>query len=122
MVLPESFRNSYDSKVRSYQSLTSAGVWTAVRKYITLRDRSLTYQFFPHFHPYVTSLVQRLNEGGFSELQNSDTLYLPQPNPPNGQILQPLTVIPNSTAPRSRPTSLALVRTARVSLFPPALP
>lgn len=92
MALPTSFHNTYDSTVRTYQSLTNAGVWTPGRRYITLRDRSLTYRFFPHFHPYVTSLVQRLDEGGVSELQDSDTLYLPQPGPLNG-----LAVIPNST-------------------------
>jgi hypothetical protein len=97
MVRPQSFHNLYDSNVRSYQTFTSGGVWSPIQRYITLRDRSLTYQFFPHFHPYVNALMQRLNDGGFSELQDSDTLYLPQPNPPAGQPLQPLAVIPNST-------------------------
>ena len=97
MALPQSFHNLYDSKVRPYQTLTGGGIWTPIQRYVTLRDRSLTYQFFPHFHPYVTALMQRLNDGGFSELQDSDTVYLPQPNPPSGQPLQPLAVIPNST-------------------------
>jgi hypothetical protein len=79
-----------------YQAYSSAG-WKNYPVYITLRNRSLTYQFFPHFHPYVPALIQRLNEGGFPELQDSDTLYLPQPNPPAGQPLQPLTAIPGST-------------------------
>lgn len=82
---------------RQYQAFTPANNWKAVPIYVTLRNRSLTYQFFPHFHPYVASLIERLNDGGFDALQDSDTLYLPQPNPPSGRPLQPLTVIPDST-------------------------
>lgn len=90
----QSFHNSIDT-ARAYQTFTIGNIWQAYPWYITLRNRSLTYQFFPHFHPYVPSLVQRLNEGGFSELQDSDTLYLPQPNPPTAP--KPLTVLPDST-------------------------
>ena len=43
------------------------------------------------------SLIQRLNTSGFPALQDSDTLYLPQPNPPSGQPMQPLTPIADST-------------------------
>jgi hypothetical protein len=45
----------------------------------------------------VPNLIRRLNEGGFNQLQGTDTLYLPQPNPPSGQPLQPLNPIPDST-------------------------
>jgi Tc toxin complex TcA C-terminal TcB-binding domain len=91
-----SFHNTIDN-VRAYQSLTPAGNWGYISPIITIRNRSLTYQFFPHFHPYVRDLIQRLNEGGFAEFEQSDTLYLPQPNPPSGQPFQPLNVIPGST-------------------------
>jgi len=91
----KSFHNTVDS-ARMYQAYTGAG-WKSYLPYITFRNRSLAYQFYPHFHPYVPDLIQRLNEGGFSELQDTDTLYLPQPNPPSGQPLQPLTPIPDST-------------------------
>src|SRR5262249_49784366 len=96
---------------RAYQNFTSAG-WIASSPFITLRERSLEYQFFTHFHPYVPDLIRRLNEGGFPELQDSDTLYLPQPNPPNAA--QPLIVIPNST----RATLLADVTGNRPSNGP----
>jgi Tc toxin complex TcA C-terminal TcB-binding domain len=89
------FHDSIDNS-RAYQVYREDG-WAKVSHYITLRNRSLTYQFFPHFHPYVPQLVQRLNEGGPTRLQDSDTLYLPQPNPPSGQPLQPLTVVADST-------------------------
>jgi hypothetical protein len=91
--LLQSFHNTVDRQARAYQYYTGDG-WINYNPFITLTDRSLTYQFFPHFHPYVPDLIQRLNNGGFSELQDSDTLYLPQPNPPPGQ---PLNVIPDST-------------------------
>jgi hypothetical protein len=95
MALPTSFHNSIDTS-RAYQAFAS-GAWKYRTPYITLRERSLTYQFFTHFHPYVPNLIHRLNEGGFNELQGTDTLYLPQPNPPSGQPLQPLNPIPDST-------------------------
>lgn len=91
-----SFHDTYDRLVRAYQTYTVGGGWWGGGRFITLRDRSLTYQFFPHFHPYVPALIRRLNDGGITELLDSDTLYLPQPNPQNGQF-QPLTVLPNST-------------------------
>jgi hypothetical protein len=93
--LSQSFHNSIDT-ARAYQTFTTGG-WITRPPFITLRERSLTYRFFTHFHPYVPDLLQRLNENGFAALQESDTLYLPQPNPPSGQPMQPLSVIPNST-------------------------
>src|SRR5690348_3317723 len=91
-----SFHNSIDV-ARANQTSTVNGDWQDAVQLITLVSRSLTYQFSPHFQPYVADLIKRLNHGGIAELQQSDTLYLPQPNPPSGQPLQPLNVIPNST-------------------------
>ncbi|HEU4891608.1 MAG TPA: hypothetical protein VFT47_08660 [Vicinamibacterales bacterium] len=89
------FHNSIE-RARVHERFTGID-WAPASDYITLRNRSLTYQFFPHFHPYVPALIQRLNNGGFPTLQDTDTLYLPQPNPPAGQPMQPLTPIPGST-------------------------
>jgi hypothetical protein len=102
-----SFHNTVDANERAYQIYTGV-TWIPFPVYITVRERSLNYEFFPHFHPYVAasrafvqgmqlSLIQRLNEGGLAELEGSDTLYLPQPNPPSGQPLQPLLVISGSS-------------------------
>lgn len=91
--LTTSFHNSID-RARAYKTWTSNG-WVPRPRPITLRERSLTYQFFTHFHPYVPDLIKRLNESGFSALQDSDTLYEPQPNPVHSPV--PLNVIPNST-------------------------
>ena len=76
----KSFHNTYDIEARPYQSSIDGHAWNAINNYVTYRNRSVEYQFFPHFHPYVPPLIRRLNEGGFSELQDADTLYLPQPN------------------------------------------
>jgi hypothetical protein len=93
----KSFHNLTDTQVRAFQVYKPGIGWgTSWVKWISLRDRSLTYQFFPHFHPYVAQLTQRLNEWGIGALQDSDTWYEPQPNPSNGHLL-PLTVLPNST-------------------------
>ena len=97
MKLATSFHNSIDA-ARAYQIYASEGRWIPVPIYIT--TRSVNYEFFPHFHPYVAanrarvpgmklSLMERLKEGGLPELEDSDTLYMPQPNPPAGQPLQP---------------------------------
>jgi hypothetical protein len=93
--LSQSFHNSIDT-ARAYHTFTTGG-WIPEPRFLTLREKSLTYRFFAHFHPYVPDLIKRLSEGGFPALQESDTLYLPQPNPPSGQPMQPLTIIPNST-------------------------
>jgi len=102
----QSFHSTIDAGTRAYQNYTTSGGWQAYPNYITVRNRELNYQFFPHFHPYVAanrawmsgmqlSLIKRLQEGGLSELEASDTLYMPQPNPT--ATPQPLWVIPGST-------------------------
>jgi len=113
MARASSFHNTYDELVRANKTYTTGGGWTTKDVHITLRDRSVTYEFFPHFHPYVPDLIRRLNEGGISGLQDSDTLYLPQPA--NGH---PLSVLGDSTrAVLTHPTSAT--RDGRnVSLFP----
>jgi Tc toxin complex TcA C-terminal TcB-binding domain len=105
----QSFHSLVDSSYRGYLTAAANGAWTPILPYITLRERSLTYQFFPHFHPYVggsragltnvpaseLSLIRRLNDGGVDELQDADTVYMPQPN--SAATPQPLNVSPNST-------------------------
>lgn len=91
MKVDQSFHNTYDSRVRPYQTYAVGKGWRDGH-YVTLRDRSVEYEFFAHFHPYMVQLVQRLNDGGIPELQDSDTLYLPQPSDS-----QPLVVLPHST-------------------------
>lgn len=92
-LLIDSFHNATD-QARANFTYTPNG-WVPRLREITLRERSLSYQFFTHFHPYVADLIKRLNDGGFPELQDSDTLYEPQANLVTAPV--PLAVIPNST-------------------------
>lgn len=89
--MSNSFHTLVDAQIKGYQ-VYGAGGWHLNKFYTTALDRSVTYRFFSHVHPYVQPLVQRLNEGGIRLLQDTDTLYLPQALPP-----QPLQVIPDST-------------------------
>lgn len=116
MRMQTSFHDMID-RSRSFSDLLN-GRGQLAPIYITLRNRNLSYQFFPHFHPYVPDLIHRLNDGGLNELLASDTLYLPQPNPPSGQPFQPLLVIPDST----RATLLTNVPTAARPNGGPLLP
>lgn len=36
-------------------------------------DGEVTYRFYPHFHPYVNELTQRLVREGISDFQQADT-------------------------------------------------
>ncbi len=44
-------------------------------RHILVRERSLTYQFSPHYHPWVTELTRRLLAGSTAGLQAVDTEY-----------------------------------------------
>jgi hypothetical protein len=44
---------------------------------IIITEHELGYRFYPHFHPYVGQLVQRLLQGSTSSLQAADTEYVP---------------------------------------------
>jgi hypothetical protein len=105
-LINQSFHNYVDQAVRPYQMYTPAGDWVPIQFPIFWETRSVRYQFFPFFHPYIgrdrafvrgvmLSLIQRLRDGGVAELEASDTLYMPQPNPTKSP--QPLAVLPNST-------------------------
>src|SRR4051812_19179816 len=41
------------------------------------RERDVSYELRPHFHPYVAELARRLANGGLAELQAADTDYVP---------------------------------------------
>lgn len=105
MIPSNSFHNVTDVRVRAFQSY--ANKWKgASNLFLTIRNRSLEYQFFPHFHPYVTPLIQRLNDaGGIDELQEADTIYRPKSPPASNWWVyrplpadpQPVMVLPDST-------------------------
>ena len=101
----QSFHKTIDQQVRPYQIYTTGGIWQFGQTTVT-RQESVSYRFYPFFHPYVgrdrsfvsgvpLSLIQLLNQGGVQELEGGDTLFMPQPNPPSSA--QPIQVLPNST-------------------------
>lgn len=45
-------------------------------RHIVIKSRTLSYRFYPHFHPYVRELAKRLIEKSVSGLQAADTDYL----------------------------------------------
>src|SRR5438128_2668606 len=105
-MVTKSFHSLVDRYQRAYQNFTGGG-WVG-GTYISFLNRSITYEFFSPFHPYVgsnrtglanvpsssLSLIRCLNEGGVKELLESNTLYQPQPTSP---VDQPLNVIADST-------------------------
>lgn len=72
------FHGYYDAKVRPYLGYRGDHGWTTEvqRKHTTIQERKLSYQFYPHFHPYTAELVQRLIAKSVSGLQATDTEYL----------------------------------------------
>jgi hypothetical protein len=49
---------------------------TKETKYFVIQEREVSYRFYPHFHPYVGQLAQRLLRKGTPGLQAADTEYL----------------------------------------------
>ncbi|HLG61746.1 MAG TPA: hypothetical protein VKY19_07420 [Ktedonosporobacter sp.] len=84
----QSFHGYYDNRTRPYQTFRPGLGWTRVIvRHITTEERSLNYQFFPHFHPYVGELVRRLIETDIEGLQDADTDY--QKNPDGSFVTLP---------------------------------
>lgn len=46
-------------------------------KHLTIQEREVSYRFYPHFHPYVGQLMQRLLRRSVAGLQAVDTEYEP---------------------------------------------
>jgi hypothetical protein len=103
VIKPLSFHSTVDAGLHAYQVQTQGLIWGPSP--VLIVDRTVSYQFQPHFHPYVSSnraaipgmqlsLFGRLEEGGLDEFEDSDTLYMTQPAP---AAPQPLTVTPGST-------------------------
>jgi len=71
------FHGYYDAKVRPYLEYQGDLGWATEvqRKHTTIQERKLSYQFYPHFHPYTAKLVQRLIAKSVSGLQAADTEY-----------------------------------------------
>src|SRR2546428_608412 len=73
------FHGSVDSIVSKYLDSwwDGVGVETVTgERHIVTQTRTLSYRFYPHFHPYVRELVKRLIEKSVSGLQAADTDYM----------------------------------------------
>lgn len=70
------FHGYYDAQVRPYLQYVGDQGWINLSKHITIQERTLSYQFYPHFHPYVAELVKQLIEKSVRGLQAEDTEYL----------------------------------------------
>lgn len=97
MLKTQGFHNTIDTMSRAYQSLGADGRWKARSTHVTVLQRSVEYQWFAHFHPYVPALVRQLDRYGFRGLQDSDTLYLPQTPDTSTTQPQPFQTLPDST-------------------------
>jgi hypothetical protein len=75
--LSSGFHSYYASNVLAYQTYTAGSGWGFIFPHpITIENRSLTYRFYPHFHPYVRDLVKRLNTDSVAGLEAADTDYV----------------------------------------------
>lgn len=68
-------------------------------RHILVRERSLTYQFSPHYHPWVTELTRRLLAGSTAGLQAVDTEY--------GLRVSSVTAVGATTGTGGTPTTIA---------------
>lgn len=77
----KSFHSYYDEQVGLSAAVTAESLSPLARgKEITVEQRSLSYIFYTHFHPYVADLVQGLIEQSVPGLQSLDTEYVTKPD------------------------------------------
>src|SRR5690242_9631644 len=101
------FHGYYDVRTRPYQTYRQDLGWSkTIVRHITTEERTLSYQFSPHYHPYIANLIKRLVEGDLADLQAADTDY--QQNPivtlPDGKprpVLYEELFTPNSYNPNT---------------------
>jgi hypothetical protein len=112
------FHGYLDAVVRPYQVYKPAPGWTntAIEKHFVIQDRTLSYRFYPHSHPYVGELVRRLIEGSVRGLQATDTEYVENtdgtletlPDSTQVALLANTTVAPQGGTPRTIPRGLRI--------------
>jgi hypothetical protein len=92
-LIEESFHNEIDTNVHAYQTYQPKSGWvTNPATLLTTYSLNLTYQFHPHFHPYVLQLARELSDtDSVFDLLAMNVLY--QQTDSNGS----LEAIPNST-------------------------
>jgi hypothetical protein len=51
--------------------------YAAKKKHFIIKEREVSYRFYPHFHPYVGQLMKRLLQKSIQGLEAADTQYMP---------------------------------------------
>ncbi|HEY7036186.1 MAG TPA: hypothetical protein VH482_32935 [Thermomicrobiales bacterium] len=78
VVYYESKFHTYGDAELVYKPKKRGGVdVTKEKKHYVVQERDVSYRLYPHFHPYVTPLVQRLLRASTAGLQAADTEYAP---------------------------------------------
>ena len=92
-LIEKSFHNEIDTNVHAYQTYQPKSGWVAnPATLLTTYSFNLTYQFHPHFHPYILQLARELSDtDSVFDLLAMNVLY--QQADSNGS----LEAIPNST-------------------------
>lgn len=80
----QSFHNYEDTTMKMNTEIEHLN-----QRHIITQEKMISYDFYPHFHPYVVRLIRELLENSFSGLQEVDTKYVNT----NGV----LEILPNST-------------------------
>src|SRR5918992_5745931 len=70
------FHTQLDAEVMRYSVGTAKTITKTETKHFIIKEREVSYRFYPHFHPYVRQLVQRLLQKSVSGLQAADTEYV----------------------------------------------
>ncbi len=78
------FHSFYDLELNQIKEINNIETST-IKK--TILERNSSYRFYPHFHPYVRELIQRLVEKSTGGLQAADTEVTKQPNGTNQATL-----------------------------------
>jgi len=75
------FHGSLDLSIRNKLDLWREGTeYVTGERHIVTKTRTVNYRFYPHFHPYVRELAQRLIEKSVPGLQAADTDYVQNKN------------------------------------------
>ncbi|UHD15039.1 Tc toxin subunit A-related protein [Thiocapsa bogorovii] len=73
--MTDSFHTFFDAKVLPLIGKPRLGGSISEQVRVTTRNRTLSYRFYPHFHPYVEELVGQLVTSSVNGLQTVDTKY-----------------------------------------------
>ena len=71
----KSIANRFHAQLEAEFTIAPSKGAQAVKKYLIVQEREVSYQFYLHQHPYVRQLAERLIRQGTNGLQAADTAY-----------------------------------------------